>query len=140
MIKSVAGIIFYKNKYLLQLRDNKKNIYFPGFWGLFGGLLNKKEKFIKAIVREIKEETNLKVRITRKVILNNFTIFGSKKIRKRIYYECKIIGKKNIILKEGRKYKFFYYNQMSKLNIIPLDLAAIKYHYLSVVKKVKYLP
>ena len=140
MLKSVAGIIFYKNKYLLQLRDNKKNIYFPGFWGLFGGLLNKKEKFIKAIVREIKEETNLKVRITRKVILNNFTIFGSKKIRKRIYYECKIIGKKNIILKEGRKYKFFYYNQMSKLNIVPLDLAAIKYHYLSVVKKVKYLP
>ncbi len=140
MIKSVGGIIFHKNKYLLQLRDNKKNIYFPGFWGLFGGLLNKKEKFIKAIVREIKEETNLKVRITRKVILNNFTIFGSKKIRKRIYYECKIIGKKNIILKEGRKYKFFYYNQMSKLNIVPLDLAAIKYHYLSVVKKVKYLP
>ena len=140
MIKSVAGIIFYKNKYLLQLRDNKKNIYFPGFWGLFGGLLNKKEKFIKAIVREIKEETNLKVRITRTVILNNFTIFRSKKIRKRIYYECKIIGKKNIILKEGRKYKFFYYNQMSKLNIVPLDLAAIKYHYLSAVKKVKYLP
>ena len=140
MIKSVGGIIFHKNKYLLQLRDNKKNIYFPGFWGLFGGLLNKKEKFIKAIVREIKEETNLKVRITRKVILNNFTIFGSKKIRKRIYYECKIIGKKNIILKEGRKYKFFYYNQMSKLNIVPLDLAAIKYHYLSAVKKVKYLP
>ena len=140
MIKSVGGIIFHKNKYLLQQRDNKKNIYFPGFWGLFGGLLNKKEKFIKAIVREIKEETNLKVRITRTVILNNFTIFRSKKIRKRIYYECKIIGKKNIILKEGRKYKFFYYNQMSKLNIVPLDLAAIKYHYLSVVKKVKYLP
>ena len=58
MIKSVGGIIFLNNKYLLQLRDKKKNIYFPGFWGVFGGLLNKREKFEKAIVREIKEETN----------------------------------------------------------------------------------
>ena len=140
MIKSVGGVIFCNNKYLLQLRDKKKNIYFPGFWGVFGGLLNKREKFTEAIVREIKEETNLSVKVSKMIILNNFTIFGSKKIRKRIYYECKIIGKKNIILKEGRKYKFFYYNQMSKLNIVPLDLAAIKYHYLSVVKKVKYLP
>ena len=140
MIKSVGGIIFHKNKYLLQLRDNKKNIYFPGFWGLFGGLLNKKEKFIKAIVREIKEETNLKVRITRKVILNNFTIFGSKKIRKRIYYECKILKDEKIILKEGRKYKFFSHNQLKKLNIVPLDFAAINYHYLSIVKQAKYLP
>ena len=140
MIKSVGGIVFHKNKYLLQLRDNKKNIYFPGFWSLFGGLLNKKEKFIKAIVREIKEETNLNVRITKTVMLNKFTISRSKKIRKRIYYECKIIGKKNIILREGKKYKFFKYHQINKLNIVPLDLAAIKYHYLSVVKKVKYLP
>jgi len=140
MIKSVGGVIFFKNKYLLQLRDKKKNIYFPGFWGLFGGLLNKREKFTEAIVREIKEETNLNVKVSKMIILNNFTIFGSKKIRKRIYYECKILKSGKIILKEGRKYKFFHYNQLKKLNIVPLDFAAINYHYLSIVKKAKYLP
>ena len=140
MIKSVGGIIFLNNKYLLQLRDKKKNIYFPGFWGVFGGLLNKREKFTEAIVREIKEETNLNVKVSKMIILNNFTIFGSKKIRKRIYYECKILKDEKIILKEGRKYKFFSHNQLKKLNIVPLDFAAINYHYLSIVKQAKYLP
>ena len=140
MIKSVGGIIFFKKKYLLQLRDNKKKIYFPGFWGVFGGLLNKGEKFEKAMIREIKEETNLNVKVSKMVIKNNFEIFGSKKIRKRIYYEYKIIKKKNIILREGRKYKFFSYNQLKKLNIVPWDYAAINYHYLSIVKQAKYLP
>ena len=41
MIKSVGGIIFVNGKYLVQLRDNKKNIFFPGFWGVFGGLVEK---------------------------------------------------------------------------------------------------
>ena len=140
MIKSAKGIVVVKNKYLLQLRDNKKNIYFPGFWGVFGGLLNKGEKFTEAIVREIKEETNLNVEVSRMVIFNNFTIFGSRKVRRRIYYECKILRKKKIILKEGKKYKFFSHSQIKKLNIVPLDSAAINYHYLSMVKQVKYLP
>ena len=32
MDKSVKGIIVVKNNYLLQLRDNKKNVSFPNFW------------------------------------------------------------------------------------------------------------
>ena len=45
-IKSSKGIVVVKDKYLLQLRDNKKNIFFPNFWGLFGGSLNKNETHI----------------------------------------------------------------------------------------------
>ena len=36
MIKSVKGIIINENNYLLQLRDDKRDIYFPNFWGIFG--------------------------------------------------------------------------------------------------------
>ena len=45
MIKSVKAIIKFKGKYLLQLRDNKRNIFFPNFWGLFGGQIDKNETF-----------------------------------------------------------------------------------------------
>ena len=79
MIKSVKGIIVVKNNYLLQLRDNKKNVYFPNFWGVFGGRVEKTETYHKALEREIKEETNLIVRISRMILSVNFTMIGLKK-------------------------------------------------------------
>uniref|UniRef100_UPI000A7E2674 NUDIX domain-containing protein n=1 Tax=Pelagibacter ubique TaxID=198252 RepID=UPI000A7E2674 len=59
--KSVHAIILFKGKYFIQKRDNKKNIHFPNFWGLFGGKIKNNELKIDAIIREIKEETNLKI-------------------------------------------------------------------------------
>ena len=79
MIKSVKGIIVKDNKYLLQLRDNKKNIFFPNFWGLFGGRLEKDETFENAIIREIKEETNLDVRAQKKIFKTQYKMIGLKK-------------------------------------------------------------
>ena len=140
MIKSVGGIIFINGKYLVQLRDNKKNIFFPGFWGVFGGLVEKGEKLPQALIREIKEETNLRVKITRMIISNNFEVLNFKTKRKRVFYECKILGKNKIVLREGKKHKFISYNKLRTLNVVPLDLAAINYHYLWKVKKFNHLP
>ena len=55
------AIIVNNGKYLLQLRDNKKNIFYPNHWGLFGGAKDRKEKPILTIKREIREELNLKI-------------------------------------------------------------------------------
>ena len=138
MIRSVGAIIFVKNKYLLQLRENKKNIYFPGFWGVFGGLLEKNEGFEKGLEREVKEETNLNVKASKMILSNNFR-FLDYKIRYRMYFECKVLDKSKINLNEGRDFKFYSFKELRKLQIVPLDLAAIHYHYLSVNKK-KYIP
>ena len=59
MKKSVGAVIFYKNLYLIQKRSLKKNIYFPGLYGVFGGNVNKLEKSKRAIIREIKEELDI---------------------------------------------------------------------------------
>ena len=138
MIRSAGAIIFIKNKYLLQLRENKKNIYFPGFWGVFGGLLEKNEGFEKGLEREVKEETNLNVKASKMILSNNFR-FLDYKIRYRMYFECKVLDKSKINLNEGRDFKFYSFKELRKLQIVPLDLAAIHYHYLSVNKK-KYIP
>ena len=140
MIKSVGGIIFVNGKYLVQLRDNKKNIFFPGFWGVFGGLVEKGEKLSQALVREIKEETNLTVKVTKMIISNGFKVLSFEKKRQRVFYECKIVGKKKIVLREGKKHRFISYNELKTLNVVPLDFAAINYHYLWKVKKFKHLP
>ena len=138
MIRSAGAIIFIKNKYLLQLRENKKNIYFPGFWGVFGGLLEKNEGFEKGLEREVKEETNLNVKASKMILSNNFR-FLDYKIRYRMYFECKVLEKNKIKLNEGRDFKFYSFKELRKLQIVPLDFAAIHYHYLSVNKK-KYIP
>ncbi len=134
MIKATKGIIFVKGKYLLQLRDNKKNIFFPNFWGLFGGSLNKNETHKKAVEREIQEETNLIVKAARKILSVNFSMITLKRKRQIVYYECKISKKRKIILSEGQKYKFFSLNQIKKLNIIPMDFVAISSHYFKIKK------
>ena len=138
MIRSAGAIIFIKNKYLLQLRENKKNIYFPGFWGVFGGLLEKNEGFEKGLEREVKEETNLNVKASKMILSNNFR-FLDYKIRYRMYFECKVLDKNKIILNEGKFFKFHSFKEIKKLKVVPLDFAAIHYHYLFENKK-KYIP
>ena len=99
---------------------------------MFGGRIGKGEKNIIALKREIKEETNLNVRVYRKVFNVDFSLIGLKKKRNLQYYECKIIGKKKIKLSEGKKFKFFSFQEIKKLNIVPMDFVALKSHYLHI--------
>ena len=129
MIKSVKAIIKFKGKYLLQLRDNKRNIFFPNFWGLFGGQIDKNETFLSAILREIKEETNLDVKKINKIVSVKYNIKGVKHKRDLTYFDCRIYNIKKISLTEGQMFKFFSFNQIKKLKIIPMDYFAVHSHF-----------
>ena len=52
-----------KNKYLFQLRDNLKEISSPNKWGFFGGKVKKDEKPSDCMIRELKEELNIKIKV-----------------------------------------------------------------------------
>ena len=129
VIKSSKAIITFKEKYLLQLRDNKENIFFPGFWGLFGGRQDNNEKEKLAVKREVKEETNLNVLISSQILSVNFHMIGLKKKRKITYFDCKIKKSPKITLNEGQKYNFFSFNELKRLKIVPMDFVAINCHY-----------
>ena len=57
-MKIVAKIFLLnkKNEFLLYLRDNISGIPCPGEWDAIGGGINKGEKLIKGLQREIQEE------------------------------------------------------------------------------------
>tara|TARA_B100000424_G_scaffold267038_1_gene259121 strand:+ start:684 stop:1109 length:426 start_codon:yes stop_codon:yes gene_type:complete len=129
IIRSSKAIITFKQKYLLQLRDNKENIFFPGFWGLFGGRQDNNEKEKLAVKREVKEETNLNVLISSQILSVNFHMIGLKKKRKITYFDCKIKKSPKITLNEGQKYNFFSFNELKRLKIVPMDFVAINCHY-----------
>lgn len=57
---TVTGLILYKNKLLLTKRAGAP---FKNWWDLPGGFMEKGENAEEALVREIKEETSLKISI-----------------------------------------------------------------------------
>ena len=56
----VVVLPFISNKVLMQLRDFKQEIAYPGHWGFFGGTIGNNEAPLEAALREIEEEINIK--------------------------------------------------------------------------------
>jgi 8-oxo-dGTP pyrophosphatase MutT (NUDIX family) len=54
-----ALILVEEDGYLMQLRDSRPDIWYPGHWGLFGGGVEPGEEPIAALRRELKEELEL---------------------------------------------------------------------------------
>jgi 8-oxo-dGTP pyrophosphatase MutT (NUDIX family) len=60
---AVAAIIrIDADGYLMQLRDSRPDIWYPGHWGLFGGGVEPGEDPIEALKRELYEELELEFR------------------------------------------------------------------------------
>tara|TARA_B100001121_G_C18434243_1_gene500699 strand:+ start:159 stop:590 length:432 start_codon:yes stop_codon:yes gene_type:complete len=137
MIVSVKAILKFKKKYLMQLRDKKKDIFFANFWGFFGGQVDKKEDYKTAIKRELKEEINIKMKNFKKIFSFNYKISGIKSKFKTIYFTCEVKSlPKKVLISEGQAAKFLTYNEIKKINVVPWDLTAISY--LEALKK-KYI-
>ena len=64
-----VSVVEYQNKILITKRQNKN--FLPGLWEFPGGKIEKKETATQAIIREVKEETNLTV--SNPIFLGNIT-------------------------------------------------------------------
>jgi len=62
VINAAHGLIKKGDKYLVTLRAKDKN-YMPNIWDIPGGTIEFGEKSFDALNREIKEETNLNVKV-----------------------------------------------------------------------------
>ena len=130
-LKSVAIIILYKKHYALQLRDVKKNIFFPGLLGLFGGGIEKGETALMAIKREVQEELNIDIKSPELFLKTN--IYSKKfknPFRERSYYTYKINKriKDQIKLNEGKAILFKNFKDIDGKKFAPWDYQAIQFH------------
>mgnify|MGYP001615344193 CR=1 FL=1 len=122
MFKVAVIALMKENKILLQLRDNKLDINYPGFWSLIGGQIEKNETPLSGLEREIKEEITAPVYNIDFVseILHNQNRYCPKHV---IYLFKGNISKdlEDINILEGQKLDLFSYEEFIKLRF-PLQV------------------
>ncbi len=103
--KVTTAFIYSKNKLLLQLRDEKKGIVYPGCWGLIGGALNKDEDPYDGIKREISEEISI-INLKELNFVDTFLNLKNEKVMHYVF-RANLFQSSKIILNEGIEYSFF---------------------------------
>ena len=143
MKNSVGAIIYQGDKYLIQKRSKKKKIYFPQLYGVFGGGVEKNEKTLHAIKREILEELELNLSLDNMKYFLQISLNSRhfKIKRSRSYFSVKITKDqyKFINLREGQSLHLLNMKELKKLDFVPWDLSAILYfdNFIKKYKQVK---
>ena len=92
-------IILSDNRYLIQLRDFKPNIIYPGHWGFFAGHWETGETAEAAMRRELQEELRLQPQNLN--FLGSFIIDGNRRIHA---HKCQQNnGLESLTLQEGQE-------------------------------------
>jgi 8-oxo-dGTP pyrophosphatase MutT (NUDIX family) len=117
------------DRYLLQLRDPKPEIWYPGRWGLFGGGVEPGEDPIDALKRELREELELEIETAEFFARIDFDI-GSLSLPKffRNYYLVSISRavEAKLIVHEGAAKRLFSGNEiLEEPNVTPYDAFAL---------------
>lgn len=133
---AVAAIISTdKNEILLQLRDSKPTIFYPNYWGCFGGAVEIGEADKDAIVRELWEELGLEIfscNYFTKLSLDFLPIGGENVYRTYFHLSIKGSQVSQIKLGEGSDYVLVPKNKISNYLITPYDKFALDLYFASI--------
>ncbi|GGA41682.1 NUDIX hydrolase [Okeania sp. KiyG1] len=90
------AILYREGKFLMQLRDNIPNIFYPGVWAFFGGHIEPGETAEVALKRELAEEISY---IPETV--SEFGVYSDVKVVRHVFYAPLTVELKDLVLGEG---------------------------------------
>jgi 8-oxo-dGTP pyrophosphatase MutT (NUDIX family) len=131
---AVAAIIVVEGSgYLMQLRDDIPQIWYPGHWGLFGGAVDPGEDEITALRRELHEEIELELAAATLFARFDFDLapMGLERYS-RAYYEVRIDAatRERLVLQEGAEMGVFGGDEaLSMRPLSPYDGFALFLHH-----------
>ena len=129
---AVALITVGAGNYLMQLRDQKPGIFYPGYWGLFGGAVDPGESPDRALRRELEEELGLQVDTMRYFteFTFDFSFSGLGHIARKVFevpLENSVI--EQLVLREGAAMQIFAAREiLADPRIVPFDSFALWLH------------
>lgn len=127
-----ALIVLDDGRYLMQQRDDIEGIFYPGYWGLFGGALEDGETPETALAREVREELAFEVREPRyftKVVFD--FAFAGIGMLDRFFFEVDMAVSvlPDLRLGEGRAFDAFTADRiLAEPRIVPYDAFALWQH------------
>lgn len=134
---SAAGAILVASEglYLLQLRDRKPGIFFPGHWGCFGGAIEAEDgSAVSGLRRELREELGLDLTEQALSYFTNYTFdlsFCGGAVIYRTFYEARLTAAQvaGMRLAEGSAFRLFTARDVfSGLSLTPYDAFALWMH------------
>ncbi|MGL4611066.1 MAG: NUDIX domain-containing protein [Trueperaceae bacterium] len=126
-MKQVVSAFLYnaQGQVLLQQRDDKPNIAFPGYWGLFGGGVEKGETLEEAFDREVWEE--LEYHVTQKDL---WLIAKEARAHFYIFLVPIDVTLEKLKLNEGQGFGFFETkNALATLKLPPVTRFVLEAHH-----------
>lgn len=134
-LDSVAAIIWQAvgPRYLLQHREDRRDIAYPNWWSLFGGALEAGESAEQALRREMIEELGLHIRGLCVLFSCTFDLrFAALRVRKTFFdVEITRLEAEKLTLKEGQGMAWLRFDEMVARaeQIVPNDLGALALHH-----------
>lgn len=146
-INVAIGILIYENNFLLVKR---KKGNFPNLWGLIGGKVEDGEHIDEAIVRELREETEISVKFNKLLGVSTEMVTDNNVTTSTVLYCCLVELEDNLSIinynskeswfskSEKLELKWFDEEELNSRNdIVGSDLDFIKHFYF--LKDVNYL-
>lgn len=115
---AVAGIIMNKGKVLI-LKKSLEDRNYPGKWSFCSGFVKEFESAEATVLREIKEETNLKAKIIKKGEIVEAVDRKSKKTWIVIPFLCKADSRKVKLCHENIEFKWIKPEEFKNFEGVP---------------------
>ncbi len=133
---AVAAVVLTPDgRYVLQLRDRKRGIFFPDHWGLFGGGVESSDGDPKAAMRrELEEEFGVDVAEERFTVFTRMTFdfrYCGRTEMFRMFYEVHLTEAEmqSAVLGEGSAFgAFTLIEALNDLRLVPYDEMALWMH------------
>ena len=130
---AVAALLLHEDgRYIMQLRDAKEEIFYPGHWGCFGGAVERDEDPPAALRRELREELEFEMERASRFTQFDFD-FGAlgHGTLYRVYYQVVVPDRvfRRFVLREGADVKALAGAELlTKQRVVPYDAFAIWMH------------
>jgi len=128
-----ALIVLDDGSYVLQLRDDKPDIWYPNHWGCFGGAVDAGEEPVEALRRELYEELELEFDEAEYFTRFDFdlTKLGAGRYH-RTFYVVRVSAaqRAGFVLHEGKAFDAFAGETVCRdLRMTPYDAFALFLHH-----------